>query len=353
MIDKLILSNFQAHKSTEIEFCPGVNCLTGESDEGKTSIIRALYWAAQNKPSGGDFISDFSKKGECSSTIVIDNNEVTRLKTKTKNEYIINGQSFKALGKGGIPDEVKDILQMDELNFQNQMDSPFLLSASSGEVARYLNDIVNLNVIDESLKKINAKVNRNNAEIESKESEIESNKTELEESNWLEQAEKKLLKLEEDYLQYKADKSKQEFLIDLLEECDDLEEKLEQYKDTEQELNEIDTLFTSISTYNNSNDLLIEFESFLNNVKSIYSQIGSLAFNEKEIGDIILLQGVISEYQINKSKLVQFTEHLNIMDVGEEDIIGLNQTIEKLEIEFENEFPSECPLCGVYTEPEA
>ena len=132
MINKLRLSNFQAHKSSELEFCPGVNAITGESDEGKTSIIRALYWASQNKPSGGDFISDFSKRGECSSTIVVDGDEITRFKNKTKNEYIVNGQAFKALGKSGVPDEVRNTLQLSELNFQNQMDSPFLLSANCG-----------------------------------------------------------------------------------------------------------------------------------------------------------------------------------------------------------------------------
>jgi len=60
------------------------------------------------------------------------------------------------------------------------MDSPFLLSSSSGEVARYLNDIVNLNVIDDSLKKVNAKTNECNRDIKFKEDEVGVYKTELE-----------------------------------------------------------------------------------------------------------------------------------------------------------------------------
>jgi len=341
-IDKLILRNFQSHKHTEIEFSPNVSAIVGESDEGKTSIIRALYWAAQNKPSGGDFISDFSKKGECSSTIVIDGNEVTRFKNKTKNEYIVNGQAFKALGKSGIPDEVKNILQLDELNFQNQMDSPFLLSSSSGEVARYLNDIVNLNVIDESLKKVNAKTNACNRDIENKEAEIESNTIELKDYAWLKQAEKELLQLEDDQHELKNRIEVNEMLADTLDEIDGITEQIEKYHYNETEETEIRLLIEEYRCYQTGSDIFNDFSRYLKGVKAILSEIGTLPFNKKEIEDIALLDGLISAYQIETDLLNEWDYLLNDIEAFEKQKQLCIDSIQTLELEFKNDFPSEC-----------
>jgi len=403
MIDKLILKNFQAHKSSELDFCPNVNCIIGESDEGKTSIIRALYWASQNKPSGGDFISDFSKRGECSASIVVGDNGIERVlefhtnkkqeKVIDRNAYWANDQEFKALGKSGVPDEVSKILQLDELNFQNQMDSPFLLSSSSGEVARYLNDIVNLNVIDDSLKKVNAKTNECNRDIKFKEDEVGVYKTELEKHQWIEQAEKELLQLEDDHLEFKNRQSLQEYLIDVLEDADDLVDKLKPYKDLDERLNTIeiliqhagnwlfderefqeltehlnviDDLVESIAKFKDQDDELYQisllvkeweswnsgvnqldsFKSDLNSVKTISDQIGSLAYNEKEIESLIDLTSSIGVYNDNHKRFFQFETLMVDIDLDLAKIKQFNKNIKITETEFERDFPDTCPLCS-------
>jgi exonuclease SbcC len=393
MIDKLILKNFQAHKESKLEFCPGVNAIIGESDEGKTSIIRALKWAARNQPSGGDFISDFSKKDECSSTIVIGDNEITRLKTKTKNEYWINDQSFKALGKGGVPKEVSDILQLDDLNFQNQMDAPFLLSDSGGEVARFLNKIVNLDIIDESLSKINIKVNNTNKSIEVQEAGIEEDQTELEALDWIDEAEKELKALDELNLQYLEKKEDQKNLIyileiaeDLIEELEpykDLENKLEivelliqktrnwmfdnresneflslineaqnlkeqinQYEDNDQEEYEIKLLINEYLSYEKGLELLDTFKEGINSVKTISNEIGRLTLNKKEIAGITSLSSRISLYQSEEEHLLEFDSLLDYISGDSTLINGYNISIKKLESEFKRYFPDTCPLCG-------
>ena len=345
MIDKLSLTNFQAHKKSELEFCPGVNAIIGESDEGKTSIIRALYWASQNKPSGGDFISDFSKRGECSSTIVVEGNEVTRFKNKTKNEYRVNNQPFKALGKGGIPEEVHKVIDLTELNFQNQMDSPFLLSNNGGEVARYLNDIVNLNVIDESLKKINSKVNACAQQIKGKEAEMVENEKELEMLNWISLAEQELQQLEDDYYECKEAESKQEYLIDTLEECDDLVEKLERFRDHDQEEYEIRLLLEEYKCYKTGLDIFDEFKSDLNSVKAIKTRIDSLPLNKKEIESIVSLHSLIDTFIVKEDKILHFDHLLGDVEDYQQQIKTKNLDIQELESEFKRDFPDICPLC--------
>lgn len=162
MIKKIKIKNFQSHKNTEIEFeFPGVNVIVGESDTGKTSILRALNWVINNRPNGIDFIragSSFSKvtviteeEIACDDPFII-----TRCKGK-KNYYRLKfGEEdflYKAFGSNP-PEEISRAFNMTDINFQRQMDSPFLLSLSSGEAARYINKIVRLDIIDKAQSQI-------------------------------------------------------------------------------------------------------------------------------------------------------------------------------------------------------
>ena len=54
MIRKLNIQNIQSHKNTELEFSPGINAIVGSSNNGKSAILRALYWVRYNRPLGID-----------------------------------------------------------------------------------------------------------------------------------------------------------------------------------------------------------------------------------------------------------------------------------------------------------
>ena len=50
MIKSIHVVGFQSHADSTIEFDPGVNVLIGQSDSGKTAVVRALDWALNNRP---------------------------------------------------------------------------------------------------------------------------------------------------------------------------------------------------------------------------------------------------------------------------------------------------------------
>lgn len=50
-ITKIKLHNFQSHVDTEIDLTKNFNVIIGESNQGKTSLLRAIRWVAENKPS--------------------------------------------------------------------------------------------------------------------------------------------------------------------------------------------------------------------------------------------------------------------------------------------------------------
>ena len=61
-MDTITIKNFQSHKKTVITLAPTLTAITGKSDHGKSSIIRALRWVYNNKPQGFKFIHKDTKK---------------------------------------------------------------------------------------------------------------------------------------------------------------------------------------------------------------------------------------------------------------------------------------------------
>ncbi len=152
MIKSITLNNFQSHKDTTVNFCDGINAIVGLSDSGKTSILRAIDWVVNNNPSGEEFISSWSK--ETSVSILLNSGVIVkRGRSPNDNYYMIDKQIFRAFGVY-VPEEVKNVMNMEPINIEKQLDAPFLLGSSPGEVAQILNQIVDLGGIDHAISNI-------------------------------------------------------------------------------------------------------------------------------------------------------------------------------------------------------
>ena len=162
MIKSVKIQNIESHEGTELSFHPGVNIILGETDGGKTAIIRALQWAVRGKPVRGNTIQS-TWGGESRVCVELEDKKVSRSKS-TSDSYTIYERGLdksqqrrvntcKAFGST-IPEEVERAFNIGDINFQNQLDSPFLLSKTPGEVAQHFNKIAGLNQIGISLKQI-------------------------------------------------------------------------------------------------------------------------------------------------------------------------------------------------------
>ena len=158
ILTEIHIENFQSHRRTEIKLHPGVIAIVGSSDSGKSVIPRAIRWVVFNKPEGQSFRSVFDgKRSKVTSVALFFSNGsvVRRIRTSSRNEYVVtqalknkaSTQTFEQVGKG-VPDEVAEILNFSDLNFQRQHDPSFLLSSSPIEISRRLNEVTNLDVID-------------------------------------------------------------------------------------------------------------------------------------------------------------------------------------------------------------
>jgi DNA repair protein SbcC/Rad50 len=166
MIKQLKILNFQSHAETSINFHKGVNVIVGRSDSGKSAIIRALRWLIWNRPSGSAFRSYWG--GITHVLLQTEEGIVQRIKDKADSyELQRRGESnivFKAFGTD-VPEEINTFLNINEINLQYQLDSPFLLSSTSGEVAQHFNRVARLDKIDQGLSNVNSAIRKLGTDI--------------------------------------------------------------------------------------------------------------------------------------------------------------------------------------------
>lgn len=346
MIKRLDLQNFQSHKNTTIEFSDGVNTIIGPSDSGKTSIIRALKWVMTNRPLGDDFI----RHDEDQTVVMLGLSEGLVIeRAKGKNDHYKlhsdgNILEFKAFGKE-VPEEITKALNFDDINIQNQLDSPFLLADNSGEVSRHFNKIANIEKIDSSLKSVEKWIRSITQDIKFVEQTIDEKETAL--SN----------------LEY----------LDRMETDVEALESLEQ--DRNQKIQKREAIIYQIEKLRNTNAKIKKAEKRLNMEKPVIAILADMevrSAKQKERGRILelfnkykkiavslkkkrifirsekLVESALSLYK-KKEELEQ--EHFQL-DHRVDQISTINHEIKKLKLKLEadvetlaSEMPEVCPLC--------
>lgn len=150
MITRLVLRNFQRWKKLDIVF-DQVTTFVGQTDSGKSAIIRALRWVVTNSPRGNSFVRHGSKKA-CSVTLYVDGHVIKRSRLGSVNSYWMDGHTYSAFNTG-VPEPIQNVLKMTVDNFQQQHDPIFWLSLSPPEVSKRLNEIADLQIMDDSIRK--------------------------------------------------------------------------------------------------------------------------------------------------------------------------------------------------------
>jgi len=160
MIKKIKLHNFRSHEDTELEFHNGVNIIYGLGQSGKTNILRAINWVVNNRPSGFGMHSHFSKDDKSSVELVLDNGVVNLTKTSKLTEYsLVNGSSYSYTGRS-VPEPIVNLLNISDINIAQQLDAPFLILDSPGEVGKVINKITKIEQVDSWISKITTRINQ-------------------------------------------------------------------------------------------------------------------------------------------------------------------------------------------------
>lgn len=342
MISEITVKNYQSHKLTSLELDPGVNIIVGQSDSGKTAIIRALRWLVWNRPGGDSFRSSWG--GDTSIEINIDNNSIVRGKGKSSNEYKLNDLSFTAFGTE-VPEEIQNILNINEINLQSQFDQPFLLTASPGEVAAHFNRIAHIDKIDSSIKKAQSWIRELEQEIQSNSKTLAKATEELQTFEYIPKAEVELEVLE------------------------GMESKLNQTRKAKNQINNQIKNICQVEENIKEKSEILKIEPEINRILSIYEKQEGIKIKLRTLQKLIESLIELREDILSRSNIIKAEKTVNnLLELIKEKqdkeltcnslVVTLNKavstdklykdTIEHLKAlttRYNEEFPDVCPWC--------
>jgi exonuclease SbcC len=347
MFKDLTIKNFQSHKDTYIEFENGVNVLVGSSDQGKSAILRAILWAVNNRPLGtDDIVSHWARdaKNKIADTMLVEikteKGIVTRKRTADTNEYVlwepskVKGEKlFEAVNKD-VPEDIQKFFRLSDVNIQQQHDSPFLLSQSPSDVAKFFNRIVKLDVIDKVLT--NAETSRRdlNKKIKNTEQEKINLEKEITSYNWIDTAQVFVEKLAN--VMEKINVYDDEWQVIDCEVIDYLRQKefLKKYPD----IKTANALIEKIENIKIDYDLVDELEKSIEKYKEVNRD--RKIFEMIKIGKNILaeIDLIKPDYETLKLLNSQILEFENARKIREQATIERADLIKQL--------PDVCPTCG-------
>ena len=350
MLKSLHLLNFQSHRDTHLEFDPGVNIIVGPSDSGKTAIIRALRWLVWNRPSGDAMRSTWG--GDTRVEIAVDNLGIVRQKAKEGDKYYIvksllestTDQIFKAFGTT-VPEEITQALNLNEINLQQQLDRPFLLDSSPGEVAKHFNKVAHLDQIDEGLRRVQKWIRDIEQDISSKDKQLEQSNEDLESFEHLEKFEievEVIERMESEMIQQVNHKR----VLDKL--CLDLtvvEDLIEEQNKITAAGPLVDTILDWYATIEGIKQLVDKLKELTGEIYAVEDEIeqeSEILGAEESVNQLISLFEEQTEERHSCSVLQKLVERIQY--ITEEQITAENLA-KRLQTEFNTVFPDVCPLC--------
>lgn len=296
MLKKLEINNIQCHKKTSIKFSKGVNYIIGKSDTGKTSAWqRVPRWLFI-----GQMFSDWIRHGkkDCGAKATFyDGTTIERSKKSGKNEVVLNGEPFNAIGRGKLPEEITRAINLNANNFNSN--GRLLLDMRPGDRAKHLNKLINIDKIDIASKNANREITKLSAELKAKQEKLKIKSSNLKELSWIDEVEGKLE-------EFSGIESKLSSIVNKREEINEI---LEDRRGIEKELKALDKDYPPIDKIDAIIDLYKELEKIENRVE--------------EIDDILSERKAIAK-----------------------EIKKLRAESDKIKTDILEQFPDVCPLCN-------
>lgn len=171
MFKSLTLKNYRSYEDFTFYFHKRINAIIGEGLSGKTNVLRAIRLLNDYRPNNKKYLSHFVPKNSTMEiTLKTSENATVKLSKNSK------GSIYKTINQGGekasfrkfgskVPLEVKKIINLNDINFQFQLDAPYIISNSPGQITKIINGITKVDDIDIWIKQINGLLKAKNTFI--------------------------------------------------------------------------------------------------------------------------------------------------------------------------------------------
>lgn len=305
MLQGMDLNFYQTHKSTPIEFHPGMNVITGISSHGKTAIIRGMIWGLNGRPLGDSFKSWFATdKDNVEVSMEFDNGWFTKTRIKDKNQYTCDAGKFEAL-RADVPEVIQQITNMADYNIMTQHEPFFMLQMSPGDRAKKLNDLVGLSIMDTVIKKLNSKVSKTKSSIVEITGTINKLTDELNDLKYLDVVVPQIQKLDDAISQYEVTSLRRDLMLSLHNKLQEIAAQIKSYDKVLSLESKYQELVKKIKEYQEQNvkynqlfsikDQLIEIEN------SIVGYHKYLTFEKP----YLILKDKVNTFQIKETEVIE------------------------------------------------
>ena len=141
----LKIEDFQSIGNAELEFIPGINLIVGQSNSGKTAILRAIDSVLTNPSYAKTFIKHHTN--EACVTFSYENNNVSWKKSgKGGTTYNVNNEEYSKMGTSDLFDILPDngFVKSDNgevMNIEGEWDLPFPFDRTPSELFRLFENV--------------------------------------------------------------------------------------------------------------------------------------------------------------------------------------------------------------------
>lgn len=322
MITSAHIQNCQSHKDTYVEFSPGVNIIVGDTDSGKSALLRSLrycLWNRNNKALRSNW------GGVLKVELSIDGNLIVR-ESGTKEIYKLNDLEFNSFGTK-VPDEVAQVVNMTDINNQEQIDSFFLLTETPGYIASYLNKIANLEQIDSVTKSIKSELNETKRLINHQEKDLKSKKTELESFSFLSEFKKDIDEADALLLQISDNKIKIDILSYSIKEFNKCNDKIQDNEKVAELKANVNNALSLISQSN-------EIEVKIKKIQWYIDYISDIEKEVEEISELLKLKVIIAETLELKKQQSKKEAKLDSLTYIDSKISSIDKQVEIIQLEI-------------------
>lgn len=334
MIKSLTLINFQSHRLSKFLLDKGVNVFHGLSQAGKSSVLRGVDLVTRNRPSGARYYSHFApaqgqaeihlslQEGVDISIIKTVSRGKDGAKTLKETEYLIHVKGNRsgagydlAFSPGAeVPSEVRQFLNLGEVNVQKQLEGPFLITSSPGVIARTINRITKLEDVDAWKSELTKRINRGNQEVALLNDQARQIETELARYKGFEDLEEVMAKLKEVDSAYGSSLNRRNRLdasLIKIEKAAEAKRRLSPALKVEEDLDQIDILTREI-------EVVAEEKYHLNRVIVLTETMGRLRKLEMDLEKVKVMEEVFERRNAIKEAIGRMTD----IDIA---ITGLRQ----------------------------
>ena len=345
--------NFQCHKNkTKIEFSEKMTCFMGNSESGKTAVLRCIDQIQNNARTGSKYVTR-KEKGKKKNNIFLgtltfsNGKSIKRIRSKDKNEYEVYLQGEEPLIRkdfgSEIPEDVKfhlgnQNIVIDEneslnINYSEQLRGIFLVADKDLRKAQIIDSVAKVNVFTLSLDTLKLDGTRKRNQLQQLEKDSKILEIELLQYDFITQKEQDLVNVKNLINLIEEISLKKNTYIKLNSELKNTTNQIQETKNVIDKLLPINNVYDKLKELKESSFKLRTYNVLNSSYQNTSSSLRDCQLIIFKLNEIRNCEGKIEELTNSYEKRIKITvlkESLNKTFLEKQNCINILQNKQQL-----------------------